>query len=599
MRRTVRRMAALLAVFIMAALAGCIHIQKIDPVNEPQTPDPVTSVDNGTSDGGNTLSGTDNGTAGDAAIPVNFTLDQLFDANSISTLLEWNDTVTVRRSYDGGESTECFWKMDGDRVCVSEYKTGDDVSVGGSFRGFDFYVYPDDWTTASKWVTREAEDFDGWIDNSINSYFPSALTEDIVITEEDDNNYTVRLVEELGFEDGHTTPCVNTAVINKGTLFVQSFAWEYYDGDTRYYGGFEVEYDGGRIYSDILEDWEGTRTVTIDILTEGGERTEEFQFPELWQLRCLPDEGIYLRSADAIEEDGTVLIEANSGNVTVLARDAANLPASGADGGEGTAIEGLPFTLEELTERNRITNLTKKYGTVILTTYGEGSMQTTSFFRRGNGIAHADVVSGEIEGEVISYASGQFDDFRFEVDFEGNGTLYAEFPESDDTDEYLFVDRNADGEHYANDLYLTEVLQFGAFGTIGDAKETPDGYTFRFQYDYEGGEEDYVEYKVDKETLLIDEILYGLDGSSVQVERGGEVEFAGILDDAFAETRDIFVHYENAGEVQYEVPALWAFTVGYFDEYGFFADEGMKTPIDPVIPGDGENYEFWVTRGVG
>ena len=143
------------------------------------------------------------------------------------------------------------------------------------------------------------------------------------------------------------------------------------------------------------------------------------------------------------------------------------------------------------------------------------------------------------------------------------------------------------------------MLQFGAFGTIGDAKETPDGYTFRFQYDYEGGEEDYVEYKVDKETLLIDEILYGLDGSSVQVERGGEVEFAGILDDAFAETRDIFVHYEDAGEVQYEVPALWAFTVGYFDEYGFFADEGLKTPIDPVISGDGENYEFWVTRGVG
>ena len=600
--RRFRILSALLAALITAtAFTGCIRIQKIDPANNPATTGPATATDNGeneTTGGGITLPGTDDGNTDGEPIPVNFTLDLLCEENSIPTLLQWNDTVTIHRTYDGGETTECYWLHDGDRVAMSESISEEYNSVAGSYRGFDFYVYPQDWTTATKWVTREAEVYDSWIDTSINRYFPAALSEDIEITAEDENNYTVRLVENLEMEDGRTTPCVNTAVINKATLFVQSFAWEYFDGDTRYYGGFDVEYNGERIYADVMDDWEGTRTVTIDIQTEESTRTEEFSFPERWQLRCLPDEGIYLHSDNAFEEEGTILIGANSGAVTVIARDEANLSASGTEGG-ATTVEGLPFTIEELTELNRITNLTKKYGTVNLTTRTEDYTQVTSFYRRGDEFVRVDELKGELDGETLSYVSGQIGDYRFDSDFEGHVTLYAEIPEPEDSEDYLFYDTNADGEHYVSDLYLTEALQFTAFGTIGDVKEYPNAYTFRFQYDYEGGEEDYVEYEVDNVSLYINALVYGLDGSAVRVTRGDEVGYASVIDEAFAETRDIFVHYEDGVEVHYEVPASWAFTIGYFDDLGFWADEGLKTPMDPVIPGDGENYEFWITRAVG
>ena len=407
----IRNIAALLAMLVAAAtLSGCIRIQKIDQTNKPDPSATPEGTENGI-----TLPDTD---PGSTEIPLNFDLDLLIKENAISTLLEWNDSVTVRRDYDGGTDIESYWMSDGECVSITQNLFDDGTSaMAGNYRGFDFYVYEDDWTAASKWVTAEEMDFSGWIDNSINGYFPTALSEDMVITAEEGDYYTVRLVEDLDLGDGRTTPCVNTAVVNKGTLFLKSFAWEYYVDETRYYGSFEVEYNGERLGTDVIEDWEGFRMITIDVLTEGGARMETFEFPGRWQLRCLPDEGIILSSPDGIEEEGTVLIGANTGAATVYARDAANTLSTD-PGGEAT--EGLPFSLAEMMDRNRVTNLLDEFGSLSLVTHSPDYEQTKGFFLRNGEIAEYYEVVGDFEGEELRYGSGSFGGYNFDVEPDGD-----------------------------------------------------------------------------------------------------------------------------------------------------------------------------------
>ncbi|MBO7405836.1 MAG: hypothetical protein J6V24_12820 [Clostridia bacterium] len=482
---------------------------------------------------------------------------------------------------------------DGECVSITQNLFDDGTSaMAGNYRGFDFYVYEDDWTAASKWVTAEEMDFSGWIDNSINGYFPTALSEDMVITAEEGDYYTVRLVEDLDLGDGRTTPCVNTAVVNKGTLFLKSFAWEYYVDETRYYGSFEVEYNGERLGTDVIEDWEGFRMITIDVLTEGGARTETFEFPGRWQLRCLPDEGIILSSPDGIEEEGTVLIGANTGAATVYARDAANTLSTD-PGGEAT--EGLPFSLAEMMDRNRVTNLLDEFGSLSLVTHSPDYEQTKGFFLRNGEIAEYYEVVGDFEGEELRYGSGSFGGYNFDVEPDGNITLYAQVPSADE-EEYAFTN-----DSYVNDYYLIDALQFGAFGNISNIGESEDTYSFRFNFAYDGAEDanDYLDYEVDKGTLFLKTITYGYDGSVAEVIPSWDSDIPDMIDEAFADSRDIFVHYEGVGEVHYEVPAAWSFRLGYFEEVSCWEDEACKTPMENFIPGDGENYEFWVTQGVG
>ena len=571
-----RLIAALFAALLTAAaLAGCIRIQKIDPAVPPGTSDP-----------------TDPAETEPTEIPVNFDLDLLIEENLISTLLKWNDSVTVRMDYEGGSDINSFWMLDGERVCITKNEFSDGTfAMAGNFRGFDFYVYPDR-VTASRWVPAAASDSVDWLDVSINRYFPASLSEDIAITAEEGDYYTVRLVEDLDLGDGRTTPCVNTVVVNKGTLFVKSFAWEYFDGDTRYAGSFEVEYNGERLGTDVMEDWEGLREITVDILTEAGAQTESFLFPERWQIRFLPDEGILLTSEDGLEEEGTVLIDANSGRATIFARDEANTLS--ADPG-GAAAEGLPFSLAEMMDRNRVTNLLDKFGSISLLTHGPDYEQTTGFFRRNGEIVRYYEVAGDFDGEELRYGSGSFGDCSFDVNPDGSTAMYVQIPSAGE--EYAFED---DGS-YGSDYYLVDALQFSAFGNISDIKENADTCSFRFNYVYDGAEEanDYMEYEVDRETLLLKTITYGFDGSVTEVVPSWDSDVPDMLDEAFADTRDIFVHYEGIGEVHYEIPALWSMIVGYFDEVSCWEDEGYTEPMENFIPGDGENYEFWVTQGVG
>ena len=235
-------MLAALLFLTLTALSGCFRIQKIDPEDGPSTADPTVSPDAGPapSVGGDDSPGgaeTEPETEPvEEPIPVNFTLEMLVEENLIPTLLEWNDTVTVKR----GTTTDCFWKIDGERVFISEYRSGADLAVNGSYRGFDFYVYPEDAitavdaVTAVKWVTREAASYDAWVDEIVSGCFPSTLTEDIVITAEDDNNYTVRLVGETELPTGEKTPCTCTAVVNKGTLFREASVGVYRRGTAEF-----------------------------------------------------------------------------------------------------------------------------------------------------------------------------------------------------------------------------------------------------------------------------------------------------------------------------------------------------------------------------
>ena len=519
---------------------------------------------------------------------VSFTLEELVEANTIGKLLGQYDTVTTYLPFDGGESVDCFWMKDGELVNVSEYRTGESVSAAGRWRDFDFYIRPEG-TTAIRWISRVAEPREPYVYEAIINYFPAYLTEDIAVEGEDEATYTLSLVSEIVVPDGSMVPCFYTAVVSKETLSVQSLSWEYFTGDTQYYSSLSVEYNGERLHSDALAEWDKTRTVTFDIRTETVARTEEFPFPEGWQLQCAPGEGLLLRSADADEQDGSVLVGANTGNVTVTAWDEATLAAS------GTRIEGFPITLEEFYERNSLKTLTKEFGSVILENAVEDGTETTSFYLRGDEIVHIDERQRVLDGENTHTASGEIRGYHFGYDSYGHQYMYVPTPKAGDPEVPLAAGNNA-VEFYSNDLWLTRSLHSGAEGTVILAEEGLTFYMLLFRPSYEGGEKDTVTYTIDKETLYINEIAYGHDGKVVNVTRGGEVGFAKVLEEAFAETRDILVHYEGIGDLRYEAPAKWTFSIGGYlgvtPEY--WADKEMQTPLDD-IPADGKDYEFWAS----
>ena len=523
---------------------------------------------------------------------VSFTLEELVEANTIGKLLGQYDTVTTYLPFDGGESVDCFWMKDGELVNVSEYRTGESVSAAGRWRDFDFYIRPEG-TTAIRWISRVAEPREPYVYEAITNYFPAYLTEDIAVEGEDETAYTLSLVSEIVVPDGSMVPCFYTAVVSKETLSVQSLSWEYFTGDTQYYSSLSVEYNGERLRSDALAEWDNTRTVTFDIRTEAGNRTEEFPFPEGWQLQCVPGEGILFRSSDTGEQDGTLLVDANTGNVTVTAWDEATLAASETQ--SGTQIEGVPFTLEELCERNSLKALTKEFGSVILENSIDDGTETTSFYLRGDEIVHIDERTRVLDGENTHIASGEIRGYHFGYDSYGHQYMYVPTPKAGDPEYPLAAGNNA-VKFYENDFYLTSSLHSGAEGTISLFEEGLTFYAILFEPSYEGGEKNYVEYVVNKETLCINTIIYGYDGKIVNVTLGGEVGFAKVLEEAFAETRNILVHYEGIGDLHYEAPAKWTFSIGGYlgvtPEY--WADKEMQTPLDD-IPADGKDYEFWAS----
>ena len=160
-----------------------------------------------------------------------------------------------------------------------------------------------------------------------------------------------------------------------------------------------------------------------------------------------------------------------------------------------------------------------------------------------------------------------------------------------DTGEYLFTDTNADGEHYDDDLALTDSL---IFGKVTDITREGDRVTFRYVYEWDETGDDAQTISVNTSDLLMDSAVVGNGGISMQILRGEEVPFEKELTEAFRKTRTVTVHWGEAGDKAYTLPADWAFSAGYFEDLTVYSDAAMKSEFPQPIPGDGKDYEVWV-----
>ena len=107
------------------------------------------------------------------------------------------------------------------------------------------------------------------------------------------------------------------------------------------------------------------------------------------------------------------------GTVSVFAYDEANYPVDTVT--EPEDLDELPFSLDELRESNRITNLLNKYGTLVLENTTEYGDYTTSNFRRGDVIVRYSYMefTGE-DGTVYRQGAGNYGREEFELNGDGD-----------------------------------------------------------------------------------------------------------------------------------------------------------------------------------
>lgn len=602
-----KQLKPLLAVVLAASLlTSCLKIKKIENGGDVPETDPVSPVTSpavsAETDEPETLPPAPDPDPTENRI-ANFDVGLLREQNTISSLLSRHDTVTVRREYDGGSEVESLWMRDGDIVYFDEekgtYDDGEEYDdLYAYYRGYNIYPEPDGVTTLGWGVSGIASTSGGEAETLITNFIPEEAAGDILVLSEDAETVTVLVPELLVTEDGTGTPCENTVTVNKGTLDIYSFHWEYEMDGEAYFGTFTVEYGGEALGRELMEDWDDTRVVTIDILTEEGERAEKLEIPAAWGLYLYQDEGIILTSPDAdtgMDYEDAVYIEPGGETVSVFAFDEANYPVDIVT--EPEVLDELPFSLDDLRENNRITNLLNKYGTLVLENTTEYGDFTTSYFRRGDVIVRYSYMefTGE-EGIVYRQGAGNYGRDEFELNGNGEGYTYMALVPNPNEADYLFYDTNADGEHYAYDQTLTDSL---ILGTAEDIQSDGDAVSFRYRYDYDENGDSVMNWVVGKEDALIRSVDFGNMSMTETVRPGADVPFRDELENAFSKTRTITCHFEGIGDYSYTLPADWDFVVGLYEELTCYSDAAMKEVREPSIHGDGKDYEIWIRVGGG
>ena len=594
-RKTIQSLGAVLLAAVL--LSSCVKISRIDSGSDTETDAPWNPPETEAADPGSQPE-----TDPPAPEPdpdenrgANFDLELLTEQNLISSLLTRHDSVTVRREYDGGSEVECLWMRGGDIVYYNEEKEFYDgeeyTDLYAYYRGYYIYPEPDGVTSCGRWVSAEEEILGGEAETLLTAFFPSELNGEMTVLSEDEETVTVLLPELLVYEDGTESPCENTVTVNKGTLDLYAFSWEYPLEDTIHSGSFTVEYDGEKIGAEIMADWDDTRAVTVNILTEAGERAETHEIPAAWGFYLYQDEGIILSSPDngaGMGIDETFYIAPGTDPVSVFAWDEANYPADSA--AEPESLGELPFSLDDLRENNRVTNLLNKYGTLTLLNQSEYGEYSTVFFRHDGLIvrySYMELTDGD--GTVFRQGTGTYDRDQFELNEDGEGyTYYASVP---DHGAYLVYDTNKDGEHYVFDQTLTDSLMLG---TASDIQSDGDAVTFRYRYDFDEEGDSVMTWVVGQEDLLIRSVSFADMGTVQTVKLGEEVPFREEFERMFEKTRTVTCHFEGVGDFSYTLPADWTFVAGYFEELPCFADAEMKEVRDSRIPGDGKDYEIWI-----
>ncbi len=564
---------------------------------------------------------------------IDFTLDDIRAANTLTALLSAYRCLTVRTESNGGVShAYTFWNQDGSRfgyivdtytAVLVETESGESVPAkteSGMYRGLEFAVYPDLCPVAELRVPdlrTEAErtaEFDRSTEDFLADILPTEQVGEIKLLAYDEVTLTVGIDEMLDFGEEEHVPCAYRITLDRNTLALRAEELEYGVKRLEDIGGsVTVEYNGEKPEGAVsaAEDWEGTRTVTFEVVTQSQTGTFSVTLPGRWLLRLAANQGIYI-STDPANPGGNGYgwVGAGTGSVTVWVRDEANLPIDVPEDPDGPGSGGLNadpektalpgFTLEELIEANRITNLTRKYGTVSTLQSGEFGETLTSFFRNGEEIVLYTEASNDYGGvtETVKYGSVGDVDFTLSED----GISLSVFPGG------VYVDpevrtTNADGEYYMYDLYvaggvLTE-------GEIYDVKTGDGTVSFKITEVLGAERDDTVTYSyvVDAESLLIREYGSETGGWTLTVTVGEEIPFRKEFEAAYAETRKVLCHallYGQEGDYLYTVPASWSFFLTVSDEYASFtADPEGLIPFENRIPPDGKDYEFWVSDAKG
>ena len=622
MKRWVTTAAALLCLALLAAAGGCSRIARIDQdgTNPPETDAPETDVP-GTNapDFTGLLSPETDVPETEPTAPdpgprkPDFTMDELYEKNGIRDLLAAHDCVTVTQSPGSdGESVNSFWMKDGELAYYyvntityagwdGEPMTG--VYQGGTYRGVVFEVHPEQPVTANLWLDPFSEESgfsDGNPGDFLRSYLPGYVVGEPEVVNEDGALVTVLVHESATDQSGGEIALVNRITVERETLAVRAMEWEYeMDGET-WADSLVVDYDGERLGTDVLEDWEGTRTVGFEMITETGAEDRVLTLPGLWRMNIWTWQDWMVSDEYAVPGIDSYVVEPGSGSVTLYVRDEANLPA---DTPEGAGWDALGFTRDALIEANRITNLTVKYGTVTVSETAEYGESAVSFFRYGEPIvmyAQSTVLFEGAEEAGWPYGSVATGDMNFTV--MPQGVLASAVPDGGNADPgILITGTNAEGEFYTNDLYIAgSILE----GDVTDVSRENGTVTFRVESWYVMGDRNLTYfYTVDEETLQL--LSWGeyLGEWSCAVSVGETIPFEAEFAKAFADTRTVTYHAQLAGEARdyvYIVPSSWSFTLSlYGDQVSFTADAAGLIPVDNLIPADGKSYEIWVSDAVG
>ena len=546
---------------------------------------------------------------------LNFTLDMVREQNRISNLLSIYSSVTVDMSDEYGTSYQCFWLKDGERVfyevdeTVWEDGEGNPASMhseSGDFRGISFNTYLAAEPTAYLWVTASPEDHTNaeYFENFISSYIPEngSVTEGPFFILDSEDTVSFGVTENYQPPDVPAFDIHHVYTVDKGTLAILEYHMDYVAGDgSAYEGGFSVSYNGEKLGEDVMKAWDSPRTVTFDIKTEAGERTEAVKVPDGWFLQLLTDEGVTVFSDAALKELTYNYVENGTGDITLYARDEANIPTA-------QTADPSAVTLEDLINANFVTTLTNQYDQIEIDEAYPYGTSKTFYYRLGGEVALYVENDFQFEDGPFQSRQGYFSDINYELGANGD-VLLAAYPaiyegqyQDEEQDAYMkeiLTDKN--GEYFSGNTYLTGLFFEG--GRVAGHTEEADTWTFQIDVSYEN-DVNVRRYlcTVDKQTLAIRSLSEENGEYSYTVKYGGDpAPFSVELGKAMQKTHTVTYHTTVDGKTadfSYRVPTAWPFTFGVYD-MTFYKNSDFTGEVDNLVPADEKDYEFWVTNAVG
>ena len=540
---------------------------------------------------------------------LTFTLADVRERNRISKLLAAYSCVTVDMSDEFGTAYQAFWLRDGERVYYEIDETDWEDAEGnpvvyrsefGNYRGVSFNTNLTAEPTVYLRITAKPADRadEEYYENYLTKYLPA--DEDVIgeLTPlgETADDVTFSVLENYVTESGSSFEIRHICTVKKDTLAICDCREDYVTPDgSPSGGGFTVSYNGEKLGEDAMKAWDSLRTVTLDIKTEAGERTETETVPEGWYLQLIADEGITVYADEALTELTYNYVGSDTGDITLYARDEANALPAGIDASS---------VLQNMIAANRITALTEKYGQVMVNrAYKDGTVTNKQeFFRSGDTfVVHETLKNPYLTEPRQSGIIGN--DPRNELWYEigSDGRIHARLR----IDITRLDEAGGEAPYFRFDDYLVDNIGGSEPEIVGETDGTVTFSVPPAEYFGGDGPPRYV-YTVDRESFTIlnletpDELLEVVCGEDA-------APFSAVYAEAAKDCRTVTCHHLTAGETEdivWRIPSAWDVNLSvivYADGVSpsCYADAGLTQPADSVIPAYSGDVELWVTAAVG